>query len=76
MTAPVEAASPHLMNTYARLPIAMARGEGCHVWDVNGKRYLDGLGGIAAGQCLGGNIMLRHRIAWLIGCGSAHARQG
>ena len=47
MTAPIEAASPHTMNTYARLPIAMARGQGCRVWDVNGKRYLDGLGGIA-----------------------------
>ncbi len=47
MTAPIEAASPHTMNTYARLPIAMARGQGCYLWDVNGKRYLDGLGGIA-----------------------------
>ncbi|MFD1710906.1 aspartate aminotransferase family protein [Ottowia flava] len=35
------------MNTYARLPIAMERGEGVRVFDVNGKSYLDGLGGIA-----------------------------
>ncbi|HRN74591.1 aspartate aminotransferase family protein [Ottowia sp.] len=47
MTAHIEAASPHTMNTYARLPIAMERGQGCRVWDVNGKSYLDGLGGIA-----------------------------
>ena len=47
MTAHIEAASPHTMNTYARLPIAMDHGQGCYVWDVNGKRYLDGLGGIA-----------------------------
>ncbi len=48
-TAPtfVEAASPHVMNTYGRLPIALSHGEGCRVWDVNGKSYLDGLGGIA-----------------------------
>ncbi|MET3512522.1 acetylornithine aminotransferase [Pseudacidovorax sp. 1753] len=39
--------SPHLMNTYGRLPIALVRGQGCRVWDVNGKAYLDGLGGIA-----------------------------
>jgi len=45
--AQIEAASPHTMNTYGRLPIALARGEGCHVWDVNGKRYLDALAGIA-----------------------------
>jgi acetylornithine aminotransferase len=35
------------MNTYARLPVAMVRGEGCRVWDAHGKSYLDGLGGIA-----------------------------
>ncbi|MBV8470882.1 MAG: aspartate aminotransferase family protein [Burkholderiaceae bacterium] len=40
-------ADPHVMQTYGRLPIALAHGQGCHVWDVNGRRYLDGLGGIA-----------------------------
>jgi acetylornithine/N-succinyldiaminopimelate aminotransferase len=43
----IEAASPHTMNTYGRLPIALSHGKGCRVWDVNGKAYLDGLGGIA-----------------------------
>ena len=43
----VEAASPHVMNTYARVPIALSHGQGCRVWDVNGKCYLDALGGIA-----------------------------
>ena len=47
MTAFVEAASPHVMNTYGRVPIALERGQGVRVWDVNGKQYLDGLGGIA-----------------------------
>lgn len=47
MTATTPAASPHVMNTYGRVPIALARGQGCRVWDVNGKEYLDGLGGIA-----------------------------
>ena len=46
MNAPA-ATSPHVMNTYARLPIAMSHGQGCRVWDVNGKPYLDALGGIA-----------------------------
>jgi acetylornithine aminotransferase len=35
------------MNTYARLPVAFARGEGAWLWDNEGKRYLDGLSGIA-----------------------------
>ena len=43
----IEAQSPHVMNTYGRLPIALSHGEGCRVWDVNGKSYLDALGGIA-----------------------------
>ena len=39
--------SPHVMNTYGRWPIALSHGKGCRVWDVNGKCYLDALGGIA-----------------------------
>ncbi len=35
------------MNTYGRLPIALSHGQGCRVWDTNGKEYLDALGGIA-----------------------------
>ena len=38
---------PHVMNTYGRLPLALSHGLGCWLWDTDGKRYLDGLGGIA-----------------------------
>jgi len=38
---------PHVMNTYGRLPIALSHGKGCWVWDTDGRRYLDALGGIA-----------------------------
>jgi acetylornithine/N-succinyldiaminopimelate aminotransferase len=38
---------PHVMKTYGRLPLALSHGRGCWVWDTNGKKYLDGLGGIA-----------------------------
>ncbi|MBX9871337.1 MAG: aspartate aminotransferase family protein [Burkholderiaceae bacterium] len=44
---PAAAASPHVMNTYGRVPIALSHGEGCRVWDINGKEYLDALAGIA-----------------------------
>ncbi len=37
----------HVMNTYARLPVAFERGEGCWLWDTNGKRYLDAMAGVA-----------------------------
>ena len=46
-TTPIEATSPHVMNTYARLAVALSHGQGCRVWDVNGKSYLDALAGIA-----------------------------
>jgi acetylornithine aminotransferase len=37
----------HLMNTYARQPLALTHGEGCWVWGSDGRRYLDALSGIA-----------------------------
>jgi acetylornithine/N-succinyldiaminopimelate aminotransferase len=41
------AASPHTMNTYGRLPVALSHGRGLRVWDTKGKCYLDALAGIA-----------------------------
>ncbi len=41
------AADSAVMKTYARLPIALAHGRGCRVWDTEGREYLDALGGIA-----------------------------
>jgi acetylornithine/N-succinyldiaminopimelate aminotransferase len=38
---------PHVMNTYARLPVAFDRGEGVWLFDEAGRRYLDALAGIA-----------------------------
>ena len=43
----------YVMNTYAP-NLALVRGEGCRVWDADGKAYLDFLGGIAVisvGHC-------------------------
>ncbi len=40
--------------TYAKLPIALVRGEGSYVWDADGRRYLDLYGGHAValtGHC-------------------------
>lgn len=38
---------PHLMNTYSRQPVAFTHGQGCYLFDEQGRRYLDGLAGIA-----------------------------
>ena len=37
----------NVMATYARFPIAMERGEGCRLWDLEGREYLDFVAGIA-----------------------------
>ncbi len=37
----------HVMNTYARLPVAFSYGQGCRITDTEGKEYLDALSGIA-----------------------------
>lgn len=37
----------YVVPSYGRFDLAFERGAGCHVWDVNGRRYLDLGGGIA-----------------------------
>jgi acetylornithine aminotransferase len=37
----------HLMNNYARQAVAFTHGQGCRLFDEQGRRYLDGLAGIA-----------------------------
>lgn len=37
----------YVMNTYGRFPIALERGEGCRLWDTQGREYLDFVAGIA-----------------------------
>ncbi|MCD7904449.1 MAG: aspartate aminotransferase family protein [Clostridiales bacterium] len=50
----IEKGKKYVMNTYNRFPIALDHGEGMYVYDENGKKYLDFLGGIAV-NCLGHN---------------------
>ncbi|ACA98336.1 MULTISPECIES: acetylornithine transaminase [Cyanophyceae] len=37
----------YVMHTYGRFPVAIAKGEGCRLWDTEGKSYLDFVAGIA-----------------------------
>ncbi|MDX6638230.1 MAG: acetylornithine/N-succinyldiaminopimelate aminotransferase [Solirubrobacterales bacterium] len=44
----------YLMPTYAKAPVEFARGEGCRLWDVDGREYLDFFAGLSvhnAGNC-------------------------
>ena len=50
----IAASTKYLANTYARFPIVLVRGKGIHLWDTDGKEYLDFVGGIAVdalGHC-------------------------
>lgn len=50
----INRADTHVMKTYGRYPIVAERGEGCRLWDVDGKVYLDFLAGVAVnnlGHC-------------------------
>ncbi len=63
---------PHVMNTYGRLPFALSHGKGCWVWDTQGRRYLDGLAGIAVNTLGHGHPRLvpaiQDQVARLIHC--------
>ena len=50
----MQGARQYLMDTYARYPLALARGQGAKVYDVEGREYLDFLAGVAVnvlGHC-------------------------
>ena len=43
----MEVAHKLLLNNYRQSPLVMSRGEGCVLWDVEGRRFLDMTAGIA-----------------------------
>jgi acetylornithine/N-succinyldiaminopimelate aminotransferase len=51
-----------LFQNYRQQPIALVRGEGTHVWDADGKRYLDFIGGIATVSFGHANPRLREAV--------------
>src|SRR5919201_566045 len=62
----------HVMNTYARQPIAFVRGEGVWLWDEAGKKYLDALAGIAVNTLGYGHPRLVRALSERIGSGVLH----
>lgn len=50
----MEKADRYIMKTYGRYPVVPVRGEGCRLWDADGREYLDFLAGVAVnnlGHC-------------------------
>ncbi len=52
-----------LTGNYNRAPVVMSRGEGCVLWDVDGRRYLDMTAGVAVCVLGHGNSGLAQAIA-------------
>ncbi|MEA2696535.1 MAG: acetylornithine/N-succinyldiaminopimelate aminotransferase [Myxococcales bacterium] len=64
----VQAAQRLLMNNYRQSPVVFSRGDGCLLWDIDGRRYLDMTAGIAV-------CVLGHADPGLADVISAQARQ-
>ena len=64
----VKAGQRLLLNNYRQAPVVMSRGEGCTLWDADGRRYLDMTAGIAV-------CVLGHGHAGLAEAIAAQARQ-
>jgi acetylornithine aminotransferase len=62
----------HVMNTYARQPVAFVRGEGVWLWDDAGKKYLDALAGIAVNTLGYGHPRLTSALTKRIQSGVLH----
>ncbi len=43
----IERGNKVIMNTYSQFPIVLEKGEGVHLWDSEGKKYMDFVAGIA-----------------------------
>lgn len=52
-----------VMKTYSRFPIALECGNGMHVWDIEGKKYIDFVAGIAVNSLGYANEALERTIA-------------
>src|SRR5215471_7760238 len=50
----IDAGKKVLIGNYGRRPVAMVRGNGSHLWDADGRQYIDlfaGFGGAVLGHC-------------------------
>ena len=70
----------HVVPSYARLPVEFVRGEGCRLWDDEGREYLDFLAGISVssvGHCHPAVIgAVREQAARLIHVGNLFYTEG
>ena len=69
---PENAQASAVMNTYARMEVTFSHGKGLEMWDLEGRRYLDALAGIAVNTVGHGHprlvAALQEQVAQMIHC--------
>lgn len=55
--------SQHVLQTYRRTPVVFTRGQGCHLWDADGRRYLDMISGVGVASLGHANPVLAAALA-------------
>lgn len=72
----IQKSDRYIMKNYGRFPLVPVRGEGCRLWDADGREYLDFLGGIAVnnlGHCHPRVVeALRHQAGEMIHCSNLY----
>ncbi len=69
--------SDHIVHAYQSLPVEFSRGDGCYLWDTDGKQYLDALSGISV-TSLGHNYpalteAIQQQAATLLHCSNLYS---
>ena len=69
----------YVLQNYARYPLVLARGKGCHIYDVEGRRYLDFISGIGVNALGHGHPrilkVLREQAGLMIHCSNLYYHQ-
>ncbi len=63
MSSVIALESQHVLQTYRRAPVVFARGEGCYLWDTEGRRYLDLISGVGVAALGHANPVLAAALA-------------
>ena len=62
----------YLLDTYSQVPVVFSGGEGCYLFDVEGKQYLDFVGGIAVNALGYGDAGLTKTLKGVLDSGLLH----
>ncbi|MBI9094097.1 MAG: aspartate aminotransferase family protein [Sphaerochaeta sp.] len=68
----IEQGTGYLLKTYSQVPVVFAKGKGCTLTDVEGKEYLDFVGGIAVNALGYGDAGLTKALTDVLDSGLLH----